>query len=392
MSYQRTLLRRALFVGLLVISAGTICNRALGLGTGWPAGPVPTPLATPPPGPSPSPTATATPTPMPTPVPTPIPPSYVQIITQETPQLQYRDQSMPSGTLPPPTGVGGPYTCIVAMYLNPADPVQFELFRSFEPRFPGIDGAPSWYGPSQPVSSPGVTAQYTSPTTLATILTTFTVYPHPENAYGRETLLFCTLDSHGNTQTLPGGIVTIMVYPISSAKIFNTFVSNPPSPTPSPTASATPNPTISPYPKSSPYPIPYPSPIPGGTPLNPLVDFTGDTARLNVEIENAYPGGTTWVTVTSPTSVQEVPKSRITAPMTDLISQRNVFIEVGTAKNASGGLLFPSLAARTTYTIRVVQFRPPYHPPTFQETLATASFTVAPSSFNINSQIGKLTP
>ena len=85
------------------------------------------------------------------------------------------------------------------MYLNAADPVLFELFRSFEPRFPGVDGAPSWYGPSQPISSPDVTAQYTSPGTLATILTTFTVYPHAQNAYGRETLLFCTLDSHGNT-------------------------------------------------------------------------------------------------------------------------------------------------------------------------------------------------
>ena len=86
MSYQRPILRRALIVGLLVVSAGTICPRALGLSTGWPAGPVPTPLSTPPSGPSPSPAPSATPTPTPTPVATPIPPSYVQIITLETPQ------------------------------------------------------------------------------------------------------------------------------------------------------------------------------------------------------------------------------------------------------------------------------------------------------------------
>jgi hypothetical protein len=355
----------------MVVSAAAICNRAFGLSTGWPAGPVPTPLATPPPGPSPSPTPAPTPIPSPTPVPTPIPPSYVQIITQETPQLQYRDQSMPAGTQPPPTGVGGPYTCVVAMYLNPVDPVLFELFRNFEPRFAG-----NVYGPSQPVSAPDVTAQYTAPGKLATILTTFTVYPHPENAYGRETLLFCTLDSHGNTQTLPGGIVTIMVYPISTAKIFNALQ---PSAAPNPTPVASP----SPYPNPSPYPLPSP---PSTT------NFTGDTARLNVEIDNAYPGGTTWVTVTSPTSVQELVNSRITAPSTDLITKRNVFIEVGTAKNVSGGLLFPSSAAPTTYTVRVIQFRPPYYPPTFQQTLAIATFTVVSSSFNINSQIGKLTP
>jgi hypothetical protein len=323
----------------------------------------------------------------------------VQIISEETPQLQYRDQSMPIGTLAPPAGVGGPFTCVVAMYLNPADPVQFELFRSFEPRFPGVDGAPSWYGPSQPVSSPGVTAQYTSPTTLATILTTFTVYPHPQNAYGRETLLFCTLDSHGNTQPLiPYGTVTVMVYPISSAKIFNTFVSNPPSPTPSPTASPTPNPSISPYPASSPYTIPYPSPSPGGSPLNPLVDFTGDTARLDVQIYNAYPAGTTWVVVypgppslTPPSSATEVVNSRLTAPTTDLVPKRDVFIEVGTAKNSAGALLFPASTTRTAYTVQVVQYRPPYGI-NGKEVLATATFTVVSSSFNINSQLGRLTP
>jgi hypothetical protein len=384
MSCQITFFRRALIVALLVVSAGPLCNRALGLSPGWPAGPVPTPLPTPPTTATPSPAPSPTPAPTATPSPTPIPPSYVQIITQETPRYQYRDQSTPTTN---PSSPYGPYTCVVALYLNSNDPVQFQLVRTFEPRLPN-----NLYAASQLVSSPGVTTQYTDATHLATVLTTLTVYPHPENPYGRETLSFYSLDSHSTATLIKA--VSIMVYPISSAKIYNTFISNPPSSNPSPTP-PTPNPTISPYPKSSPYPIPYPSPIAGSSPTNPLVDFTGDAARLNVEIDNAYPGGTTWVVVypnSAPASVQEVANSRQTAPGSDLVAQRNVFIEVGTAKNISGGLLFPASAVRTTYTVKVIQFRPPYYPPTFQETLATASFSVVSSSFNINSQVGKLTP
>jgi hypothetical protein len=274
------------------------------------------------------------------------------------------------------------------MYLDSTDPVQFVLVRTFEPR--KLTGG---YYPSQAVSSPRVSAQYTNDIQLANILTTLTVYPHPENPYGRETLSVYTADSNGDAQNLVGS-VRIMVYPKSTAKIFNAFITNP---NPSPTPVASP----SPYPNPSPYPIPYPSPIPGSTP-NPLVDFAGDTARLNIEIYNAYPGGTTWVIyypTASPTSFQEVPNSRLTAPATDLVAKRNVFIEVGTAKNFSGGLLFPSSASPISYTVQVVQYRPPYHDPPyppnsppFQESLATASFTVVASSFNINSQIGKLTP
>ena len=188
-----------------------------------------------------------------------------------------------------------------------------------------------------------------------------------------------------------------MVYPISTAKIYNALSTLPtPASTPSTRFATYPPSTTSssPYPSPSPYPIPYPAPTPATTPTT----FTGDTARLNVEIDNAYPGGTTWVVVypgtasaTPPSSAREVPNSRLTAPMTDLVAQRNVFIEVGTA-NISGVLLFPTSATPTTYTVQVVQYRPPYNPPTFQETLATATFTVVSSSFKVNSQVGKTTP
>jgi hypothetical protein len=246
---------------------------------------------------------------------------------------------------------------------------------------------PDGYGPSQPVSSPGVSAQYTKDNQLANVLTTLTVYPHPENPYGRETLAVYTADSHGNAQNFVAS-VPILVYPKSTAKIFNAL-------------SLVPNPTPNPVPIASPSPYPNPSPYP--LPSQPSVTaFTGDTARLNIEIYNAYPGGTTWVIyypTASPASFQEVPSSRLTAPTTDLVAKRNVFIEIGTAKNSSGGLLFPSLTSPTSYTVQVVQYRPPYHDPPyppnsppFQESLATATFTVVSSSFKINSQVGKLTP
>ena len=83
--------------------------------------------------------------------------------------------------------------------------------------------------------------------------------------------------------------------------------------------------------------------------------------------------------------------SRLTAPTTDLVPKRDVFIEVGTAKNSAGALLFPASATPTPYTVQVIQYRPPYGT-SGKEVLATATFTVVSSSFNINSQLGRLTP
>ena len=214
MSYRETILRRVLIVGLFIASAGTICNTAFGLSPGWPAGPIPTPLPTPPATPTPSPTPFPTPTPAATPVPTPIPPSYAQVITVESPQLQYRDGSYTIGTQSP----FGPYSILIAMYLNSNDPVQFEIVRTFQPRFPG-----NVYGPSQPVSSPTVSASYTHNGQLANNVTMLTVYPHPENPYGKETLSVYTLDSHGNIIQPTLNAVPIMVYPVSTAKIYNSL-------------------------------------------------------------------------------------------------------------------------------------------------------------------------
>jgi hypothetical protein len=391
MSYLIIILRRVLIVGLLIASAGTISNMAFGLTPGWPTGQSPTPLPTPPATPTPSPTPFPTPTPVTT-LPTPVPPSYVQVITVESPRLQYRDDSMLAGTADPP---GGPYTAVVSMYLNSNDPTQFQVVRTFQPRFPG-----NVYGAAQPVSNPTVSATYRSGQ-LASNVTSLTVYPHPENPYGKDILTVYTVDSRGNIilPALSPGSIPILVYPVSTAKISNSLstVVNPASNPPSGFATS-PVSSNSPYPSLSPYPIPYPAPSPATSPTT----FTGDTARLDVEIDNAYPGGTTWVVVypnpvgTPPTAIpppsaMEVANSRQTAPTTDLVPQRDVFIEVGTGTNTVGGLLFPATATPKAYTVQVVQFRPPYGIGGM-ETLATANFTVVSSSFKINGQVGKLTP
>ena len=285
------------------------------------------------------------------------------------------------------------------MYLNSNDPTQFEVVRTFQPRFPR-----NVYGAAQPVSSPTVSASYTHTGQLANNVTMLTVYPHPENPYGKDTLTVYTVDSHGNIilPALTPGSIPILVYPVSTAKIYNSLSYFPTSaPTSSPSAGFATSPpsttSSSPYPSPSPFGIPYPSPAPGATP-NPLVNFTGDTARLDVEIDNAYPGGTTWVVVypgapsaAPPASAREVANSRLTAPTTDLVAERDVFIEVGTATNTQGGLLFPTTTTPTAYTVQVVQFRPPYGT-NGMETLATANFTVVSSSFKVNGQVGKLTP
>jgi hypothetical protein len=392
MSHREAFLRTAFIVGLLIASVGTICNTAFALSTGWPAGPSPTPLPTPPATPTPSPTPFPTPA-LVTTLPTPVPPSYVQVITVESPQLQYRDGSYLAGTPDP----FGPYTAVISMYLNSTDPTQFEVVRTFQPRFPG-----NVYGPSQPVSSPVVSASYTRSGQLANNVTVLTVYPHPENPYGKDTLTVYVLDSHGNIilPALTPGSIPILVYPVSTAKIYNSLSTavNPAS-NPSSSFATFPVSSTSPYPNPSPYPIPYPSPNPGSTP-NPLVNFNGDTARIDVEIDNAYPGGTTWVVVypgtalaTLPSTAREVANSRLTAPTTDLVPERDVFIEVGTSTNTQGGLLFPGTTTTPApYTVQVIQFRPPYGGSDSMETLATASFTVVSSSFKVNGQVGKLTP
>jgi hypothetical protein len=312
----------------------------------------------------------------------------------ESPQLQYRDGSFTNGTQSP----FGPYSIIIAMYLNSNDPTQFEVVRTFQARSPL-----NVYGPSQPVSSPTVSASFTRTGQLADNVTMLTVYPHPENPYGKETLSVYTLDSHGNITGAALNAVPILVYPVSTAKIYNSlsyFPTSAPASSPSSAFATYPPSTTSssPYPSPSPFGIPYPSPAPGATP-NPLVNFTGDTARLDVEIDNAYPGGTTWVVVypgpalaTLPSTAREVANSRLTAPTTDLVLERDVFVEVGTGTNTGGGLLFPASTTPTAYTVQVIQFRPPYGGADGMETLATANFTVVSSSFNVNGQIGKLTP
>ena len=364
MSAARTLICQVLVTGFVILGVGFLCQTASGIAPGWPAqGAI---AAT-----QYYPAVPATPA------------TYMQIKTVEYRYLQYRDGSYLPGTPSP----YGPYTCVVQLYLNVGDPTNFQIFRSFQPRYPG-----NVYGAAKPVSSPTVSAQPSViPGQLATNVSQLTVYPHPENPYGRETLKFYSLDSSGNPQTLLE-TQQILVYPKAVAKIFNalSLVTNP-APNPVPVASP------SPYPNPVPYPLPSPSPYPG-TPNSPTVsNFIGDPARLDIQIYNAYPGGDTWIVIypgyaatTLPASAKEIPNSRQTAPVTDMIPERDFFFEIGSAKDTSGNLLVPTPG---TYTIQVFQNRPvpqDSQQPYGQEVLATATFIAAPSSFKVNGQVGKL--
>jgi hypothetical protein len=364
MSAPRTLICCVLVTGFCTLMTGVFCRTAFGIAPGWAAqGAI---AAT-----QYYPAVPATPA------------TYMQIKTVEYPYLQYRDGSYSPGTQSP----YGPFTCVVRLYLNfITDPTNFEVVRTFQPRFPG-----NVYGAAQPVSSPTVSATPNGPNTLASNVTQLTVYPHPENPYGRESLAFYSLDAFGNLKTLLE-TQQILVYPKTTAKIFNALTLAPnPAPNPVPVASP------SPYPNPVPYPLPSPSPYPGTPNSSTVNKFTGDPARLDIQIYNAFPGGDTWIVVypgyaatTLPSSAKEIPNSRKTAPVTDMIPERDFFFEVGSAKDTSGVLLVPT---QGTYTIQVLQNRPvpqvspnPYG----QEILATVTFIVAPSSFKVNSQVGKM--
>ena len=216
----------------------------------------------------------------------------MQIKTVEYPYLQYRDGSYLPGTPSP----YGPFTCVVQLYLNLTDPTNFQIVRTFQPRYPG-----NVYGAAVPVSSPSVSATPQGPNKLATNVTQLTVYPHPENPYGRETLQFYSLNALGQRQTLLE-TQQILVYPRAIAKIFNalSLVANPAS-------VRSPHPlhilltvALLAYLLLVPLPIPTSSASPSPTPKSSTVsNFTGDPARLDIQIYNAYPGGDTWIVIYS---------------------------------------------------------------------------------------------
>jgi hypothetical protein len=363
MSVQPTLITRVLGACLPLVMLGLLCDTTFAMAPGWPAQ-----------------SAIAATQYYPAKPATPA--TYMKFTTVESPYLQYRDGSYLPGTGSP----YGPYTCVIQLYLNFTDPTNFQVLRQFQHRYPG-----NVYGPLQYVSSPGVSATPMGPTLLASNVSQLTVYPHPENPYGMETLQFWTVDGNGNRQTLLE-TQQILVYPKAVAKIFNalSLVANP-APNPVPVASP------SPYPNPVPYPLPSPSPYPGTPNASTVSNFTGDPARLDIQIYNAYPGGDTWVVIypgnaasTPPASAKEIPNSRVTAPVTDMIPLRHVFLELGSTKDSSGNLLIPSSG---TYTIQVFQNRPvpqDSQQPYPQEVLATATFNANPALYKVNSQVGKL--
>src|SRR5260370_25503276 len=138
MSAPRTFNCRLLITGSWILSTEILCNTAFAIAPGWPAQAAIAATQY-------YPAVPATPA------------TYMQIQTAEHPYLQYRDGSMLPGTASP----YGPYTCVVQLYLNFTDPTNFQIVRTFQPRFPR-----NVYGPPQPVSSPTMNSTPHRPTKL----------------------------------------------------------------------------------------------------------------------------------------------------------------------------------------------------------------------------------
>ena len=107
--------------------------------------------------------------------------------------------------------------------------------------------------------------------------------------------------------------------------------------------------------------------------------YNGDPPRAKVEIDNSYPGGTTWVVVyegqvaaSPPISITPVPNSSYTTPMCDLNPQRFVYVDIGNFVQKADW-----------YTMQVIQNTQAYGP----ESLAAATIYVDPT-FHVGGAIG----
>ena len=130
------------------------------------------------------------------------------------------------------------------------------------------------------------------------------------------------------------------------------------------------------YPKSS---ATISNALPAGSGATSLAaSYQGDAPRVKVEVDNSYPGGTTWVAFysgsvqTASTSIPAVANSSYTTSTSDINPQRFVYVDVGNFIPSTG-----------TYSIQVLQNTTAYG----AETLAGATFTMNPS-YQINSVVG----
>jgi hypothetical protein len=107
--------------------------------------------------------------------------------------------------------------------------------------------------------------------------------------------------------------------------------------------------------------------------------YQGDPPRAKVEIDNSYPGGSTWVAVykgavpsSVPVTITPVPNSSYTTPASGVDPQRFVYVDLGNFMQGAG-----------QYSIQVIQNTSAYDP----ESLAAATFTVDPT-FHIGGELG----
>jgi hypothetical protein len=116
----------------------------------------------------------------------------------------------------------------------------------------------------------------------------------------------------------------------------------------------------------------------GANPTSLAPSYQGDAPRVKVEIDNSYPGGTTWVAFyqggveIASTSIPAVANSSYTASTSDQYLQRFVYVDVGNLVQGSG-----------TYSVQVLQHTTAYE----AETLAAQTFQMNPS-YQINSVVG----
>jgi hypothetical protein len=117
----------------------------------------------------------------------------------------------------------------------------------------------------------------------------------------------------------------------------------------------------------------------GVSPTSLAKSYQGDTPRVKVEIDNSYPGSTSWLafysgTVPSsvPTSITPIPNSSYFNSTKDTNPPRFVYVDVGNLIQNPG-----------QYSIEVIQTTTAYPP----ENLAAAQFTINPS-FQITSEVG----
>jgi hypothetical protein len=170
-------------------------------------------------------------------------------------------------------------------------------------------------------------------------------YFSPKVQYGVETWTFCWGPANDKTQPVCLSESSVNIYPKTTATTSNALVL-------------------------------------GTEPTTIAASYAGDGPRIKVEIDNAYPGGTTWVAfysgslLAASANIPPVAGSSFTNSTTNLYPQRFVTLDTGNYITNMG-----------TYTIQVLQ-----NSPYGIETLAAATFQIGPFRFNAEIGLTKYNP